>query len=125
MTTRPETVEILRHLHGKPGHDEVKADFRQLLSRSSMFHSGRPLEQRIEVKSRTDALIGRTVFEGKKDLVREWADVERKMPDYLRTGNRKPAKPSSASLRTVGFGECSPEKTTLSSRSRKQFPQSR
>ncbi len=40
-------------------------------------------EQRIEVKSRTDALIGRTVFEAKHDLAREWADVDRKMPDYL------------------------------------------
>ena len=122
MTTRPETVEILRHLHGKPGHDEVKADFRQLLvAEFDVPLSDVRFEQRIEVKSRTDALIGRTVFEAKKDLVREWADVERKMPDYLATGNRKPAKPSSASLRTVGFGECSPEKTTLSSRSRKRF----
>ena len=85
MTTRPETVEILRHLHGKPGHDEVKADFRQLLvAEFDVPLSDVRFEQRIEVKSRTDALIGRTVFEAKKDLVREWADVERKMPDYLR-----------------------------------------
>jgi hypothetical protein len=25
------TIDLLRHLAGKPGHDEVKADFRQLL----------------------------------------------------------------------------------------------
>jgi hypothetical protein len=27
----PSTIDLLRHLAGKPGHDEVKADFRQLL----------------------------------------------------------------------------------------------
>ena len=43
-------------------------------------------EQRVEVKSRIDALIGRTVFEAKRDLVREWADVERKMPDSSQSG---------------------------------------
>ena len=31
LTDKPETLSILRHLHSKPGHDEVKADFRQLL----------------------------------------------------------------------------------------------
>jgi hypothetical protein len=31
MTDKPETQSILRHLHSKPGRDEVKADFRQLL----------------------------------------------------------------------------------------------
>ena len=25
------TIDLLRHLAGGPGHDEVKADFRQLL----------------------------------------------------------------------------------------------
>jgi hypothetical protein len=29
--TNPATIAILRHLAGRPGHDEVKADFRQLL----------------------------------------------------------------------------------------------
>ena len=41
-------------------------------------------ERRVpEVRGRLDALIGRTVFEAKSDLDKEWADVERKMPDYL------------------------------------------
>ena len=30
MTSQP-TFDLLRHLAGKPGHDEVKADFRDLL----------------------------------------------------------------------------------------------
>jgi hypothetical protein len=84
VSQNPESIDLLRHLAGKPGHDEVKADFRQLLT----AEFGVPLadvrfERRIEVKSRTDALIGRTVFEAKRDLAREWDDVERKMPDYL------------------------------------------
>jgi hypothetical protein len=94
MTTKPETVEILRHLHGKPGHDEVKADFRQLLVAEFEVPIGDVhFEQRIEVKSRTDALIGRTVFEAKKDLVREWPDVERKMPDYLSNREQESGEP--------------------------------
>jgi hypothetical protein len=29
--TSQSTIDLLRHLAGKPGHDEVKADFRDLL----------------------------------------------------------------------------------------------
>jgi hypothetical protein len=32
VTQNPESLSLLRHLAGKPGHDEVKADFRQLLT---------------------------------------------------------------------------------------------
>ena len=91
MTTKPETVDILRHLYGKPGHDEVKADFRQLL----VVEFGAALadldfEKRVpEVKGRIDALIGRTVFEAKSDLDKEWGDVERRMPDYLADRERE------------------------------------
>jgi hypothetical protein len=31
VSQNPESVNLLRHLAGKPGHDEVKADFRRLL----------------------------------------------------------------------------------------------
>src|SRR6516164_3157900 len=79
------TLDLLRHLASRPGHDEVKADFRQLLIEE--FGVGLdPLdfERRVpEVKGRLDALIGRTVFEAKKNLDQEWADVLRRMPDYL------------------------------------------
>ena len=47
-------------------------------------------EKRVpEVKGRIDALIGRTVFEAKSDLDREWDDVERRMPDYLADRERE------------------------------------
>jgi SAM-dependent methyltransferase len=91
MTTKPETFAILRHLQDRPGHDEVKADFRQLL----VVEFGAALtdldfEKRVpEVKGRIDALIGRTVFEAKSDLDREWSDVERRMPDYLADRERE------------------------------------
>ena len=94
VTQNRESLEILRHLAGKPGHDEVKADFRQLLvAEFDVPLADVRFETRIEVKSRTDALIGRTVFEAKKDLVREWADVERKMPDYLRNREEETGEP--------------------------------
>ena len=94
MTQRPESLAILRHLAAKPGHDEVKSDFRQLL----IDEFDAPLadirfEQRVEVKSRIDALIGRTVFEAKRDLASEMKDVERKMPDYLANREAETGEP--------------------------------
>jgi hypothetical protein len=94
VTQRPESLAILRHLAAKPGHDEVKSDFRQLL----IDEFDAPLadirfEQRVEVKSRIDALIGRTVFEAKRDLASEMKDVERKMPDYLANREAETGEP--------------------------------
>ncbi len=69
MTFRPESLALLRHLAGKPGHDEVKSDFRQLLVAEFDVPLADVLfEQRVEVKSRIDALSGRTVFVAKRDL---------------------------------------------------------
>jgi hypothetical protein len=31
MSTNKMTIDLLEHLAGKPGHDEVKVDFRELL----------------------------------------------------------------------------------------------
>ncbi len=94
MTLKPESLEIFRHLASKPGHDEVKSDFRQLLvTEFDVPLSDIHFETRIEVRSRTDALIGRTVFEAKRDLPREWADVERKMPEYLANRARDAGEP--------------------------------
>ncbi len=83
--TAPSTIDLLRHLAGKPGHDEVKADFRQLLIEEfGADLSALDFERRVpEVRGRLDALIGRTILEAKSDLAKEWPDVERKMPDYL------------------------------------------
>jgi hypothetical protein len=91
MTNKPETVEILRHLHAKPGHDEVKADFRQLLVvEFGVALTDLDFEKRVpEVRGRIDALIGLTVFEAKSDLDKEWGDVERRMPDYLADRERE------------------------------------
>jgi SAM-dependent methyltransferase len=63
----------------------VKADFRQLLIEEFGAElADLEFERRVpEVRGRLDALIGRTVFEAKSDLTREWDDVVRRMPDYL------------------------------------------
>lgn len=84
MTSAANTQTLLRHLAGRPGHDEVKSDFRDLLVAEfgAELHQIK-FEQRIEISSRTDALIGRTVFEAKRNLDAERGDVLRKMPDYL------------------------------------------
>lgn len=80
-----KTKDLLVHLASKPGHDEVKADFRQLLIEEFEVEIGAlEFERRVpEVKGRLDALVGRTVFEAKSNLDKEWADVERRMPEYL------------------------------------------
>ncbi len=85
------TIDLLRHLHRRPGHDEVKADFRSLLVEEfgAQLHA-LDFERRVpEVRGRLDALIGRTVFEAKSDLDREWPDVARRMPDYLADRERE------------------------------------
>lgn len=85
------TLTLLRHLSTRPGHDEVKADFRQLLVEEfgAELHA-LDFERRVpEVRGRLDALIGRTVLEAKSDLDREWPDVERRMPDYLADRERE------------------------------------
>ncbi len=81
----------MQHLAGRPGHDEVKADFRDLLVKEFGVQLGAlDFERRVpEVRGRLDALIGRTVFEAKTDLDREWPDVERRMPDYLADRERE------------------------------------
>lgn len=85
MTTGKPTLDLLRHLATRPGHDEVKADFRQILIEEFGAELGAlDFERRVpEVRGRLDALIGRTVFEAKKNLDKEWDDVVRRMPDYL------------------------------------------
>lgn len=86
-----ETIRLLEHLASRPGHDEVKAGFRELLT--SEFGAGRDevdFERRVpEVRGRIDALVGRTVFEAKRNLRREWRDVERRLPEYLADRERE------------------------------------
>lgn len=91
MTIKSRTSDLLRHLATRPGHDDVKADFRELLIEE--FDVDRrqvDFERRVpEVRGRLDALIGRTVFEAKRDLAKEWRDVENKMPGYLADRERE------------------------------------
>lgn len=89
------TLDLLRNLARKPGHDEVKAYFAQLLveefgaDRASLrFEKRQP-----EICGRLDALIGRTVLEAKRDLDRELGDVVRRMPDYLADCEREHGEP--------------------------------
>jgi hypothetical protein len=90
-TVSKATIDILRHLAGRPGHDEVKADFQQLLIEEFGVELGAlEFERRVpEVRGRLDALIGRTVFEAKSNLHREWPEIERRMPDYLTDRERE------------------------------------
>lgn len=95
MELPESTLDLLRNLARKPGHDEVKAYFLELLvqefgaERSSLqFEKRQP-----EICGRLDALIGRTVFEAKRDLDREISDVERRMPDYLADCEREHGEP--------------------------------
>lgn len=91
MIRKTKTIDLLRHLASRPGHDEVKADFRELLIEEFDAELGSlDFERRVpEVKGRIDALIGRTVFEAKTNLDKEWGDVERRMPDYLKDRERE------------------------------------
>lgn len=91
MSLRQRTLDLLQHLATRPGHDEVKADFRSLLVEEFDAElSSLDFERRVpEVRGRLDALIGRTVLEAKSDLDREWGDVERRMPDYLADRERE------------------------------------
>ena len=85
MPLAQDTEKLLRHLASRPGHDEVKADFRDLLVREFGVELGAlDFEKRDpEIRGRLDALIGRTIFEAKSNLDDEWGDVARRMPDYL------------------------------------------
>jgi hypothetical protein len=85
LTDPESTIALLRHLATRPRHDDVKLGFKQLLLQEfGIDHGSLEFERRVpEVRGRLDALIGRTVFEAKSDLDKEWQDVERRMPDYL------------------------------------------
>jgi hypothetical protein len=91
LSLKGATLDILRHLAGRPGHDEVKADFRQLLIEEFGTElDDLDFERRVpEVRGRLDALIGRTVFEAKRNLDQEWPDVLKRMPDYLADRERE------------------------------------
>jgi hypothetical protein len=67
MSIDPRTLDLLQNLATRPGHDEVKADFRALLVEEfGVDLRSLDFERRVpEVRGRLDALIGRTVLEAK------------------------------------------------------------
>lgn len=91
MTTNNKTLNLLQHLATRPGHDEVKADFRELLVEEfGVERASLDFEVRAPViRGRLDALVGRTVFEAKRSLDREMDDVLRRMPEYLSDRERE------------------------------------
>jgi hypothetical protein len=91
MSIIPATAELLDNLARRPGHDEVKAGFRQLLnSEFGVALDSQAFEVRAPViGGRLDSLVGRTVFEAKRNLKTEWDDVRRRMPDYLADRQRE------------------------------------
>ena len=96
MTVSPRTLDILRDLARRPAnHDNIKATFKELLVEEfGAERSALDFEVRAPViAGRIDALIGRTVFEAKRDLGREMPDVVRRMPDYLADRAREFGEP--------------------------------
>ena len=93
--TSPRTIDLLRSLSGRPGHDEVKAFFAELLVEEFDVERGAINFEvrRAVIAGRLDALIGRTVFEAKRNLERELDDVLRRMPDYLADAEREYREP--------------------------------
>jgi len=77
--------EIVGELSTKPGHDKVKAAIQDLLV-DGLGAERRHVsfEQRVpEAHGRIDAILGRTAFEVKSDLVRELGDAEAQLSRYL------------------------------------------
>jgi hypothetical protein len=77
--------EIVGELSIKPGHDKVKAAIQDLLV-DGLGAERRQVtfEQRVpEAQGRIDAILGRTAFEVKSDLVRELGDAEEQLSRYL------------------------------------------
>ena len=77
--------EIVRELAGRPGHETVRSDVRQLLIDGlEVPRADVRLEEHIrEIRGRIDALLGRTVVEFKSDLRRERNDAKEQLTRYI------------------------------------------
>jgi hypothetical protein len=98
MTTdwrRDRLPELIAHMAGRPGHDEVRVALCEILGQAFGAKPGEVTQEaRMPVISgRADTLFGATVFEFKRDLARERADVLRRLPDYLRAQERAWKRP--------------------------------
>jgi len=76
---------IAIELASKPGHEKVRTLLYQLLTDGLRAdESSIDFERQVpEVRGRIDALLGRTVFEIKRDLLRERGDAEAQLLRYL------------------------------------------
>ena len=86
MPLSPESLDdLVQHLTTRPGHEAVRVGVARLLVDGLGARPGDVLfEQPVkEVRGRVDALVGRTVFEFKRDLRRERADAEEQLTRYL------------------------------------------
>jgi len=89
---KPERLAaIVNELSRRPGHEKVRALVYELLVHgldvpSSDIDFETPLP---EVRGRTDALLGYTVFEFKRNLKEEIAAVEEKLPQYIADREKK------------------------------------
>ena len=82
-----ELAAIATELATRPGHEKVRTNIWAVLTSQLGFPSASiEFEKYIgrgEVTGRADALLGRTVFEFKKDLRRELVDAETQLRDYI------------------------------------------
>jgi len=76
---------IVAELVTKPGHEKVRGHLLRLLTEGIGADSTSiDFEKQVpEVRGRIDALLGRTVFEVKRDLARERGDAENQLARYL------------------------------------------
>ena len=90
---------IVGELASKPGHDKVKAAIQDLLVDGLGAERNHVrFEQRVpEAQGRIDAILGRTAFEVKSDLIREIGDAKAQLARYL------PERESATKSRFVGI----------------------
>ncbi len=76
---------IVVELASKPGHEKVRTLLYELLTDGLRADGGAiDFERQVpEVHGRIDALLGRTVFEIKRDMIREKVDAEAQLLRYL------------------------------------------
>lgn len=88
---RDQLPVIMNELARRPGHEAVRGLIADIL-RHGFGIRWSDIEHEVRlppVGGRIDTMFGGTVFEFKRDLRRELADVERKMPDYLAERQRQ------------------------------------
>ena len=90
--TMSELTAISTELATRPGHEKVRTNIWAILtSQLGVASSSIEFEKYIgrgEVTGRADALLGRTVFEFKKNLRAELTDAETQLRDYIEDRER-------------------------------------